>query len=77
MQLKKNKTKKQKTKTEFHSPASVENRYIYEVAKRKKSSAEKILEPSFNDNSKEHSVQSIYEEKNLLSKSIVHFKLSP
>ena len=34
------------------------------------------MEPSFNDNSEEHSVQSICEEEDLLSKSKVHFEVS-
>ena len=63
------------TKIEFHSPASVESHCNYKLDKNKESSSEKVLEPSFNDNSKEHSVQIIYEE-DLLSKSKVHFKVS-
>ena len=59
--------KKETTKVEFHSPASVKNHCNYEPDKNKESSAEKVLEPSLNDNSQEHSVQSIYEEEDLLS----------
>ena len=68
--------KKEITKIEFHSPASVENHCDYKLCKNKESSAEKVLEPSFNDNSEENSMQSICKEEDLLSKLRVHFKVS-
>ena len=51
--------KKEITKIEFHSPANVENRCDCKLGKSKESSAEQVLEPSFNNNSEVHSVQNI------------------
>ena len=68
--------KKEITKIEFHSQASVENHCDYKLGKNKESSAEKVLEPTLNNNSEGHSVQSICEEEDLLSKPKVHFKVS-
>ena len=67
--------KKEITEIEFHSPAIVENRCDCKLGKNKESSAEKVLEPSFNNNSEGHSVQSICEEEDLLSKPKVPFKV--